>query len=41
MGTDQPPPGIQVKEKWSGYMDGAIRSGLLAAKEVAKALAVR
>jgi monoamine oxidase len=33
--------GTETSEKWTGYMDGAIRSGLLAAKEVAKELAVR
>jgi monoamine oxidase len=33
--------GTETSEKWTGYMDGAIRSGLLAAKEVARELSVR
>src|SRR5580704_15526930 len=33
--------GTETSEKWTGYMDGAIRSGLVAAKEVARELSVR
>jgi monoamine oxidase len=32
--------GTETSERWTGYMDGAVRSGLFAAKEVARELGV-
>jgi monoamine oxidase len=33
--------GTETSERWTGYMDGAIRSGLVAAREVARELRTR